>query len=148
MIFDRFTLLPLPETNIAHSKMVVGKRSFFVGALPISRGCLRFVFPGGYLSENWHLRLPTIDFQAIFVNFLGNTIFRRSKFRTCFFDATFGNLLDPMRFAQTSALLHQLPIQNDRFLDDSRINIPSRELTYPTWGKGTSSSKVPFYRIC
>ena len=27
-------------------------------------------------------------------------------------------------------------------------NIPSRELTYPTWGKGKSSSKVPFYGIC
>ena len=26
--------------------------------------------------------------------------------------------------------------------------VPSRELTYPTWGKGKSSSKVPFYGIC
>jgi len=23
--------------------------------------------------------------------------------------------------------------------------LPSRELTYPTWGKGKSSSKVPFW---
>ena len=28
------------------------------------------------------------------------------------------------------------------------ISIPCRELTYPTWGKGKSSSKVPFYGIC
>ena len=27
------------------------------------------------------------------------------------------------------------------------IYIPSRKLTYPTWGKGKSSSKVPFYRF-
>jgi len=26
--------------------------------------------------------------------------------------------------------------------------LPSRELTYPTWGKGNASSKVPFYGIC
>jgi len=26
--------------------------------------------------------------------------------------------------------------------------IPSRELTYPTWGKGKSSSKVIFDGIC
>ena len=25
---------------------------------------------------------------------------------------------------------------------------PPRELTYPTWGKGKSSSKVPWYGIC
>jgi len=25
--------------------------------------------------------------------------------------------------------------------------LPSRELTYPTWGKGKSSSKVPWYGI-
>ena len=28
------------------------------------------------------------------------------------------------------------------------FRVPSRELTYPTWGKGNSSSKVPFYGIC
>ena len=27
-------------------------------------------------------------------------------------------------------------------------NIPSRELTYPTLGKGTSSSRVPWDGIC
>ena len=28
------------------------------------------------------------------------------------------------------------------------IHLPSTELTYPTWGKGKSSSKVLFYGIC
>jgi len=26
------------------------------------------------------------------------------------------------------------------------LSIPSRELTYPTWGKGKSSSNMPFFR--
>ena len=34
--------------------------------------------------------------------------------------------------------------QHERIVQD----VPSRELTYPTWGKGKSSSKVPFYGIC
>ena len=31
---------------------------------------------------------------------------------------------------------------------DILVSVPSRELTYPTWGKGKSSSKVPFLGIC
>ena len=31
---------------------------------------------------------------------------------------------------------------------EKKQTLPSRELTYPTWGKGKSSSKVPFYGIC
>ena len=29
-----------------------------------------------------------------------------------------------------------------------KMIIPSRELTYPTWGKGTSSSNIPWVGIC
>ena len=32
---------------------------------------------------------------------------------------------------------------NSRICNLSEQTLPSRELTYPTWGKGTSSSKVP-----
>ena len=28
------------------------------------------------------------------------------------------------------------------------LKVPYRELTYPTWGKGKSSSKVPWWGIC
>ena len=34
------------------------------------------------------------------------------------------------------------------FLPRFPWNLPSRELTYPTWGKGKSSSKVIFDGIC
>ena len=42
----------------------------------------------------------------------------------------------------TPAQLHGLDFQICQ-LKNRRFSIPSRELTYPTWGEGKSSSKVP-----
>ena len=63
---------------------------------------------------------------------------------------TTSNVLFLLCFSQTwaasemSLYSSRWTISNEKH-DWKKSSIPSRELTYPTWGKGKSSSKVPFW---
>ena len=52
------------------------------------------------------------------------------------------------RLSKSSSHRNQWQRQQNEFEITKRILVPSRELTYPTWGKGKSSSNCDFGGIC
>jgi len=48
---------------------------------------------------------------------------------------------------------YPIPLRNAKFLPKKTAGLmkgllPSRKLTYPTWGKGKSSSNMPYQGVC
>ena len=137
MTFDRFA--PHQHFNLSHTS------SWWLFPKPFEKICSNWIIsPGFGVKIKKYLEPPPIDIQIS----IQKKNYSENHFAATFFATQQNHPGSHVSFLPATVDSHLfLPSVSLDAATSEKKSIPSRELTYPTWGKGKASSKVPFWGV-